>query len=94
MENTGNQQPLGNENYAEYMARLYKPKPIDYSAQLRNSNGDFVSAGNKDQRKMWSFRVPNELAEVGYDFMKKHGMSITTYLTFAMHNLHQPNDNG
>ena len=72
MEKTGDQQRLENESYAQWMTRLYSP--VHYTEK-----------GHDGERNRWCFRVPNDLAADAFVFMKKHDMSITTYLTFAMH---------
>jgi hypothetical protein len=73
MEKPGNQSRHDGEPYAEWMSRLYKP--AHYTEDRHNG-----------ERPRWSFRVPNDLAAEAFSFMKEHKMSITTYLTFAMHN--------
>ena len=89
MEKTGNQSRHDGETYAEWMSRLYKPKAINYSAKVRHPDGHYETSGGIEQRAFWGFRVPHELALVAYRFMRENEIeSITTYLTYTMHNLH------
>lgn len=86
MATTGKQSRNEGESYADYMARLYRSPR--YELKARGSNGAFIPGAAGEKRPMWSFRPPLVLASAAYIFMKKHGMSITTYLTYAMHKLH------
>ena len=88
METTGTQSQHENESYAAYMARLYKTPSINYGDQKRDSSGRMQYSGNA-QRPFWGFRPPLDLAKVAYKFMRDQNMSVTTYLTYAMHNLHK-----
>ena len=90
METGGKQSRKEHESYADYMARLYRSPR--YELKARGSNGAFIPGTTGERRPMWSFRPPLELASQAYIFMKKHGMSITTYLTYAMHKLHSDNN--
>lgn len=86
METTGTQSRLDGETYADYMSRLYRSN--QYECRRRDEHGTFLPGKAEQVRPKWSFRPPLELAANGYAFMKEHGMSVTTYLTFALHKLH------
>jgi len=90
MATTGKQSRNEGESYADYMARLYRSPR--YELKARGTNGAFIPGSAGEKRPMWSFRPPLVLASAAYIFMKKHGMSITTYLTYAMHKLHSDNN--
>ena len=93
METTGDQSRREGESYAEFMDRLYRADPIDYTTKLRDPfDGQFVPSSNRRERPRWSFRVPHDLAKQALKFMREENMSITKYLTFAMHNLHNNNN--
>ena len=87
MEKPGNQPRHKDETYAQHMARLYKAPPINYANQKRDPSGRLVQQG-KAQRPYWGFRPPVDLAKDALKFMREQDMSVTTYLTYAMHNLH------
>ena len=92
MDTAGNQLRREGESYAEYMDRLYRARTIDYRDKVRDPfDGQFVPSSKHDQRLRWSFRVPHELAKPALKFMREQNMSITKYLTFAMHQLHTKN---
>lgn len=86
MATDGTQSRMNGESYADYMARLYRSN--QYEVKRRDKRGAFIPCKSTEVRPKWSFRPPLELATDGYAFMKKHGMSVTTYLTYAMHKLH------
>jgi len=88
METTGHQSRREGESYAEFMDRLYRANPIDYTTKQRGSDGTYLPSSNRAERPRWSFRVPHDLAKQALKFMREENMSITKYLTFAMHNLH------
>ena len=91
MESTGDQSRRPDESYAEHMDRLYRANP--YANRKRDQEtGAFVKSHNGTERPKWGFRVPNVLATKALKFMRAENMSITTYLTFAMHQLHTKND--
>jgi hypothetical protein len=87
METTGTQSRRDGESYSEYMRRLYY-RPVKRGIAA-------VNAPNKwDEIKdvSWTFRPPVDLTPTAYKYMREKEMSVTTYLTYAMHNLHkQPN---
>lgn len=89
METTGTQSRLEGETYAEYMSRLYRS--TQYESRRRDEHGTFLPGKAEQVRPKWSFRPPLELAVIAYDFMRKNDMSVTTYLTFAVHKLHSEN---
>ena len=93
METAGNQPRHKDETYAQHMARLYKAPPINYANQKRDPSGRLVEQG-KAQRPYWRFRPPVDLAKDALKFMREQDMSVTTYLTYAMHNLHNNQKNG
>ena len=72
METTGTQSRLKDESLYDYMRRLYGHK---IKAKIA---GDVI----------WHIRPPHELSAAAYKFMREHDMSVTTYLTYAIHNLH------
>lgn len=81
-ETDGSQLRHEGESYRQYMRRLYS-KPLNRGiAAVRDPNDP------ADIKERWSFRPPTELTGAAYKFMRKHNMSITTYLTYAMHKLH------
>jgi hypothetical protein len=82
MEPTGSQQRFEGESYHAYMRRLYR-KPLNRGITAVHKPND-----QTDIKELWSFRPPTDLTKAAYKFMRKHEMSITTYLTFAMHTLH------
>ena len=86
METTGPQSRRPDESYAEHMERLYRADP--YANRKRDETGAFVKSKDGTERPKWGFRVPNALATKALKFMRAENMSITTYLTFAMHQLH------
>lgn len=92
METTGNQSQRPNETYAEYMDRLYRADPHANQIKLKET-GQFGKSQSiyNPARPRWSFRVPHELAIKALKFMRAENMSITTYLTYAMHQLHTKN---
>ena len=95
METTGNQSQREGETYAEFMDRLYRTDPIDYTAQARDEKGSFAPSSNRNERPTWSFRVPTNLARQALKFMREENMSITKYLTFTIHHhLHNQDKNG
>ena len=84
MEKSGNQSRRDGETYAEWMDRLYRPTP--YANQKRDEkSGSFLPSSTGTERPKWSFRVPNVLAAKALKFMRDEQMSVTKYLTFAMH---------
>ena len=87
MENTGNQSQRKGESYSEFMNRLYAADP--YRKRKRDSNGLYIASHDWTERELWSFRVPNDLASLARKFMREENMSVTKYLTLAMHKLHQ-----
>ena len=94
METTGSQSKREGETYAEFMDRLYRADPIDYANKIRTFDGQFVPSSKRKERVKWSFRVPNDLAKEALKFMREQNMSVTKYLTFCMHNLHNSDKNG
>ena len=87
METTGNQSKREGETYAEFMDRLYRADP--YANRKRDSvTGAYIASSDGTERPKWSFRVPNDLAKEALKFMREQNMSVTKYLTFAMHQLH------
>ena len=92
MATTGNQSKREGESYAEFMDRLYRADP--YANRKRDAiTGAYVPSSDGTERPKWSFRVPNDLAKEALKFMREQNMSVTKYLTFCMHNLHN-NNNG
>ena len=83
METTGTQSRLEGESYAQYMRRLYH-HPLNRGIAAVNNPNKWDQI--KDQ---WGFRPPPDLAFLAYKFMREKDMSVTTYLTYAMHNLHK-----
>ena len=79
MATTGDQSQLEGESYSEYMDRLYRAE--HYTKQ----------ADSHQERRIWTFRVPDDLARKALAFMRAENMSVTKYLTFAMHQLHTKN---
>ena len=82
METTGTQSRLKGESLYDYMQRLYYPA---------RRGGAAISNPNKwDELKsvVWHMRPPQELLATAYKFMRENDVSVTTYLTYAMHNLH------
>ena len=91
METTGSQSRREGETYAEFMDRLYRADP--YSNRKRDSiTGAYIASNDGTERPKWSFRVPNDLAKEALKFMREQNMSVTKYLTFAMHQLHTKNN--
>ena len=92
MTTPGDQSQREGESYAEFMDRLYAANP--YSNRKRDETGHYVPSRDGSERPKWSFRVPNDLAKEALKFMREQNMSVTKYLTFAMHNLHNSDKNG
>ena len=86
METTGDQSRRKGETYHEYMQRLYN-KPLNRGITAVKKPNHW-----SEIKERWSFRPPTDLTPAAYKFMRKNKMSITTYLTFAMHNLHNNNN--
>ena len=82
MEKPGNQSRHRGEDYSSYMRRLYH-KPLNRGIAAINDPNNL-----NEIKEKWAFRPPVSLTSIAYKFMRKHDMSITTYLTYAMHNLH------
>lgn len=91
METTGPQSRREGESYAEFMDRLYRADP--YANRKRDETGHYIPSRDGSERPKWSFRVPNDLAKQALKFMREQNMSVTKYLTFAMHNLHNTDKN-
>jgi hypothetical protein len=87
MENTGTPSQHENESYSDYMSRLYKAPPPNVREFKRDSLGRIIEQGNP-QRPNWTVRPPHDLAKKALKFMREQNMSVTKYLTYAMHNLH------
>lgn len=83
-ETDGSQLRHEGESYQNYMQRLYS-KPLNRGIAAVHKPNDPALI-----KERWSFRPPTELTGAAYKFMRKHNMSITTYLTYAMHHLHSP----
>ena len=81
METIGGQSRRKDESLKSYMRRLYY-KPANRGLNAIRSPNTCL----KDVR--WNFRPPTSLTAIAYKFMREHDMSVTTYLTYAMHNLH------
>ena len=87
MENTGTQPRHEGESYAEYMRRLYR-RPLKRGIAAANAPNKW----DEIKEVSWSFRPPTELTAIAYRFMREEEMSLTTYLTYAVHHLHiEPN---
>ena len=67
---------LPDESYLDYMDRCYQQQRPEYTS---------------DERKVQA-RFPSELYRVAWSYMKKHGLSQTTYLRLAATQFHLLND--